>query len=53
MGQSSAGMKPYNLNFKNLTCFCPFMLEHVWMKEQDCLISVLRQKTPSNPQRNT
>lgn len=43
MGQSSADINTYNLNLKNLTCFCLCMLDRVWLKEQDCLISVLRR----------
>lgn len=32
---------PVNMNFKNLFCSCLCMLEDVWMKEQNCVISVL------------
>lgn len=32
---------PVNLNFKNLSCSCLCMLEDVWMKKQNCIISVL------------
>lgn len=53
IGQTSAGINPYNLNCKNLTCSCLCTLECVWMKEQDCLISVLRRGEKKTPKPRT